>query len=114
MMKIFVSSPYGAVFKEVKDEKLAREIALKMARAGARAVLEMGHLPLSPVLAFDGVYDEKTQRELAIAHSLEALKWCDGIMSVRSPLSAFSKGMILEEDLARRCGKVKFEFEFKG
>lgn len=108
-MIVFVSSAYKAIFDKVKDKERARELALKHARAGARKVLEMGHIPLSPVLAFDGVYDEARQRDLALAHSLQALQFCEGILIVRDEFSSFSEGMILEEDLAKQLQKKMFE-----
>lgn len=112
-MIIFVSSAYGAVFEKVKDKKEALNIALKHARSGARKVLEMGHIPLSPVLAFNGVYDEATQRELAISDSLVALKFCDAVLIVRDEFSANSMGMILEEDLAKNLQKPIYELDLK-
>lgn len=108
-MFVFVSSPYGAIMEVIDDKDKARELALKHARAGARKVLEMGHIPLSPVLAFDGVYDEQSQRELAISDSLKTLNWCEGVLFVRSEFSPFSTGMVLEEEWAKKLQKQIFE-----
>lgn len=108
-MIVFVSSPYAAILDAFEDKEQAKKLVLAHARAGARKVLEMGHIPLSPVLAFEGVYDEGTQRELAIAHSLTALKWCEGVLFVRSEYSPFSTGMVLEEEWAKKLEKTSFE-----
>ena len=112
-MVVYVSSPYAAFLKEFGEIE-GRVKALKIARAGCRKVLEMGHLPLSPVLACDGVYDEATQRNEALNYSLEMLKWCDGVLFVRCAFSALSVGMILEENLANELKKPIQEFEFLG
>lgn len=112
-MIVFISSPYGAVFEDIADEKSALETALKIARAGARKALDMGHIPFSPVLAFNGVYDELSERNKAIKDSLESLKWCDGVMFVNSKYSQMSAGMVLERDLAEKLNKPLIEFHFK-
>ena len=95
----------------IDDKQKAREVALKHARAGARKVLEMGHIPLSPVLAFDRVYSEQSQRELAISDSLTMLNWCEGVLFVRSEFSPYSQGMVLEEEWAKKLQKQMFEFQ---
>ena len=112
-MIVFISSPYGAVFEEVKDEGQALETALKIARAGARKALEMGHIPLSPVLAFNGVYSESEERQRAIKDSLACLKWCDGVMFVNCKFSQMSAGMVLERDLAKKLDKPTIEFHYE-
>ena len=112
-MIVFISSPYGAVFEEVKDEGKALETALKIARAGARKALEMGHIPLSPVLAFNGVYSEAEERQRAIKDSLACLKWCDGVMFVSCKYSQMSAGMVLERDLAKKLDKPTIEFHYE-
>lgn len=110
---VFVSSPYAAVFEAIKDEKKALETALKIARAGARKALDMGHIPFSPVLAFNGVYSESEERQRAIKDSLTCLKWCDGVLFVDSEFSQMSAGMVLERDLAERLDKPLIEFHYE-
>lgn len=110
-MFIYVSSPYASVLEAFDDKKAGREFAIKIARAGCRRVLEMGHLPLSPVLSCDGVYDEETQRNLALNYSLEMLKFCQGALFVRCEFSLSSLGMILERSRAEELGKACVDFE---
>lgn len=104
-MVIFVSSPYAAVLEEIEDKSVARETILNLARKGCEKVLEQGHIPISPVLCFDGLLDERSQRDEAIEMSLALVKFCDGFLAVKSRYSKFSAGMIIECDLARRLKK---------
>lgn len=108
-MMIFVSSPYAAVLSSIKDEAEALSTITSLALDGCRAVVDMGYIPLSPVLAFEGVYDERTQRDCAIGASLEMLKKCDAIYIVRSPYNEYSQGMILEKELATRLNMLIYE-----
>ena len=110
-MIVFISSPYASILENFEDKEKSRELVFKHARAGARKILEMGHIPFSPVLAFEGVYDEKTQRELAISDSLSMLRRCDGVLFVRSEFSPFSAGMVLEEEWAKKLQKQIFELQ---
>lgn len=108
-MVVFVSSPYAAVLSSIKDEAEALSVITSLALSGCKVVVEMGYIPLSPVLSFEGVYNERTQREEAIGASLALLKKCDAIYIVRSPYNEFSQGMILEKELATRLNMLIYE-----
>lgn len=108
-MIVFVSSPYGAVLSSIKDEAEAQGVITSLALKGCKAVAEMGYIPLSPVLNFEGVYDEHTQRDEAIGASLALLKKCDAIYIVDSPYNEYSQGMILEQELASRLNMIVYE-----
>ena len=71
---------------------------------GCLAVKEMGHIPISPILAFDGVYDEFTERE-NIDQACEALLLaCDFIYVVDTPYNERSKGIARELEIAAKNG----------
>lgn len=108
-MIVFVSSPYAAVLSSIKSENEALGVINSLAVSGAKAVVDMGYIPLSPVLAFKGVFDERTQRDKAISASLAMLKKCEAIYIVRSPYNEFSQGMILEKELALSLNMCIYE-----
>lgn len=103
-MFIFVSSPYKAVLDMVEDKNKAEEIVINLALEGCKVVRDMGYIPLSPVLAFSGVYDETKERNEALKASLSLLRLCDGILLVESEYSKHSNGMVLEKHLAKELG----------
>lgn len=108
-MVIYVSSPYKAVLESIEDKQEAQEKIISYALQGAAAIKEMGYTPLSPVLCFEGVYQEESERELALKGSLELLKVCDGVLFVSTPYSSLSSGMALELESAKKLGIQIYE-----
>ena len=103
MKKVYVASPVRQVLEDdALDDNLA--IAKGMALSGCLAVKGMGMLPVSPILAFDGVYDEFTERE-SIDVACEALLLaCDFIYVVDTPYNEQSKGITRELEIAYKNG----------
>ncbi len=99
-IKVFISSPYAS---------LSVEAARAEARFVAKKVASMGYVPVSPVLCFDGVYEEATQREEALKASLELLESCDYICFSKHFFADSSKGMDMERLHALKEGVPELE-----
>jgi len=101
--KVYVASPVRPVLEDdALDDNLA--IAKGMALSGCLTVKGMGMLPVSPILTFDGVYDEFIERE-TIDKACEALLLvCDAIYVVPTPYNAQSKGIAQELEIAKKNG----------
>ncbi|WP_334095590.1 hypothetical protein [Helicobacter typhlonius] len=108
-MVIYVSSPYKAVLNAVNDSAEAKSLIIGYAIKGAQIIKEMGYTPLSPVLNFEGVYEEESEREVILKAGLELLKVCDGILIVNTPYSDTSAGMVLELESAKRLNLALYE-----
>lgn len=107
MKKVYVASPVRPVLEFTKihnDIEHGVHIVNIFARSGCKAVKAMGMLPVSPILAFDGVYDEFSERE-TIDKACEALLLaCDFIYVVDTPYNEQSKGIARELDIAAKNG----------
>ena len=103
MKKVYIASPVRPVLEDYNlDDNFA--IAKGLAMSGCLAVKAMGMLPVSPILAFDGIYDEFTERD-EIDKACEALLLaCDFIYVVDTPYNAQSKGIARELESAEKNG----------
>ncbi len=101
-MKVYIASPVRPVWEAEKScEAYALLLIHDYAMDGCLAVKEMGLLPLSPILAFDGVYDEFTERN-QIDEACEALLLsCDAIYVVNTTYNKDSKGIARELEIAK-------------
>lgn len=100
MTKVYIASPVRPVLEDYNiDDNFA--IAKGLAMSGCLAVKEIGMLPVSPILAFDGIYDEFSERE-TIDKACEALLLaCDFIYVVDTPYNEQSKGIARELEIAK-------------
>ncbi|WP_141091282.1 DUF4406 domain-containing protein [Campylobacter concisus] len=105
MRLVYVASPYAA-FKSGKVN--ADFMACMVARDECRKVKEAGYIPLSPVLAFSGVFSEE-QRDEVLKAGLEMLGHCSYVYFSKHPASEFSKGMDIEREYARELGISELE-----
>lgn len=108
----YVASPYGSVKRALEPMdwvSITRAYALK----GAKHAKMMGYLPISPILCFDGVYDEESERLEVLADGLELLRNCQSILEVKTPYSKDSSGMKEELALAKSLGLSHYAIEFK-
>ena len=105
MRLVYVASPYAA-FKSGKVN--ADFMACMVARDECRKVKEAGYIPLSPVLAFSGVFSEE-QRDEVLKAGLEMLSHCSYVYFSKHPASEFSKGMDIEREYARELGISELE-----
>ena len=104
-MKVYVASPVRPI---LEAEKACEAYALLQihdyAMDGCLAVKEMGHIPISPILAFDCVYDEFTERDKIDAACEALLLACDAIYIVPTHYNAQSKGIARELEIAEKNG----------
>ena len=107
-MKVYIASPVRPlleVFKSIGlEEDEAMRIVRGVARDGCLKVKNMGLVPVSPILAFDGVYDEFTERDKIDAACEALLLACDAIYVVPTPYNDLSKGIARELEIAEKNG----------
>ena len=106
--KVYVASPVRYILDTLKGMGFSQEKAMesvqKMALNGCANVKKMGFVPISPILAFNGVYEEYSERE-RIDEACEALLLgCDYIYVVQTPYNDKSKGIARELELAQQYG----------
>ena len=104
MKKVYVASPVRPVFDACMTNGEALQWILGYAKGGCKTVKKMGFLPISPILAFDGVYDEFTEREHIDQACEELLISCDAIYVVQTDYNKESKGIARELEIAQRYG----------
>ncbi|WP_081302510.1 DUF4406 domain-containing protein [Campylobacter fetus] len=112
MRLVYVASPYASI-SVAKDENQRRFYAKKIAVSACKKVIEAGYEPISPVLAFSDIFDEKTDREKVMKACLELLSNCSYIYFANSVYSKNSAGMKMEKRYARELGITELEFEQK-
>lgn len=100
----YVASPYSYLVKE-----FGLNIAIECAKTRCKKALEMGYIPLSSVLAFNGVYGENSEaeRKQALADSLALMNKCDIFFYAERdlPLSEGMRGELKEWE-NRKKGKI--------
>ena len=104
-MKVYVASPVRPVLEQCKeagfDENNAFLQVSWFASQGCKTMKELGHTPLSPILAFDGVYSEYEERERIDQACEELLLSCDAIYVVQTDYNKDSKGIARELEIAK-------------
>lgn len=108
MKKVYVASPVRPLLEAFKNmgvgESEAMRIVRGVARNGCLDVKSMGFVPVSPILAFDGIYSEYKERD-HIDDACEALLLgCDFIYVIQMPYNKDSKGIARELEIAQRYG----------
>ena len=105
-MKVYVASPVRPILEDETIKSPFRQFqkVIAFARLGCEMVKRMGHIPISPILAFDGVYDEFTERDKIDAACEALLLSCDAIYVVPTPYNAQSKGIARELEIAEKNG----------
>ena len=103
--KVYVASPVRPLFETLKrmgqEEDEAMRIVRGVARNGCLDIKNMGFVPVSPILAFDGIYSEYEERE-SIDDACEALLLgCDFIYVIQTPYNKDSKGIAQELEIAK-------------
>lgn len=107
MRLVYVASPYAALRCREEDRNyLARKIAVKE----CKRVIKAGYIPISPVLMFSELFDEKTQRQEVIKAGLELLRGCAYVYFSLHPDARFSEGMKKEREYARELGTTELDF----
>ena len=107
-IKVYVASPVRPILDTLKDMGFSQESAMEPVRAmaihGCEDVKKMGFVPISPILAFNGVYEEYSEREHIDAACEALLLACDYIYVVETPYNDKSKGIARELELAQQYG----------
>lgn len=111
MKKVYIISPYRAVLDRKKPQNFAEYLAIKYARTGCSFIKKLGYVPISPILAFHGVYEEYEERE-TIDQACEAmLLTCDAIHVVHTPYNQYSNGIKRELEIAAQNNIPMIEVE---
>lgn len=100
-MKVYIASPVRPVLDDSIDDYNAFAKVSWFASQGCKTIKELGHIPISPILAFDGVYEEFTERERIDQACEELLLSCDAIYVVNTPYNKDSKGIARELEIAK-------------
>lgn len=102
-MKVYIASPVRPVLEFYKNSTFfdAFEAIKLFAVFGCQAMKELGHTPLSPILAFNGVYSEYEERERIDQACEELLLSCDAIYVVETDYNKDSKGIARELEIAK-------------
>jgi hypothetical protein len=107
---VYVASPVRAVFDRIIYLDEAQKMVITIATNGCRAVRNAGHIPISPVLMFNGVYDEYKDRKAIDAACEAILKLCDEIHVEHSVYTKFSAGIKTELILAKKYGLTEVDY----
>ena len=109
MRMVYVATPYAGLsgVSEKKRPFLARYIA----KNACIRVREAGYIPISPVLAFSGVFSEE-QRDEVLKAGLELLSHCSYVYFYDLHPDAFnSEGMRKEREYARELGISELDLD---
>ena len=105
---VYVASPFRAIACPDRDRLYyAKRIALEE----AKKLKGHGYIPLSPVLLFDGIYNEQKERELALKAGLALLETCDYIYVSTHRDSKNSEGIKAELEHAEKLGIIELKLE---
>ena len=102
MKLVYVASPHSKVPANWKAFTIAKEACLK--------VKQEGYTPISPVLAFSGVYTEEKREEVMDACACLLCK-CDLIYVAPSPFTEKSEGIKQELKWAKELGIERLRLE---
>ena len=100
MKNVYIISPYRAVLDHKEPRSFAEYLAIKYARTGCSFIKKLGYVPISPILAFQGIYEEYEERETIDKACEIMLLACDAIHVVKTPYNEFSKGIKRELEIA--------------
>jgi len=100
MKKVYIISPYRAVLDHHEPRSYAEHLAEKFARNGSHFIKQLGYFPISPILAFKGIYDEYKERSVIDQACAALLLSCDAIYIVNTPFNQYSKGIKRELEIA--------------
>lgn len=100
---VYVASPYSGL-----DQAKAFELAVE----ASREIKEAGFVPVNPIMLFDGIYNEDTEREAALKAGLKVLESCDYIYI--NKINGYwedSEGIKAELEMARKKGIYEIEWQ---
>lgn len=107
----FISSPYAAVLRHIQDKQYANHFIKSYARFGCKKALDNQFVPFSPVLTFEGIFDEN-QRDLIMQHCFEIISKSQVLYVVKTGYFHLSSGMQDEIAYAKSLNLPIMEIEF--
>ena len=111
---VFISSPYLAVLQNITDKQYAMSLIRQYARFGCKKAMQNKAVPFSPILTFEGLFDEESQRDLIMDSCFEALSKCEALYVIKTGYFSLSKGMQDEIAYARSIRLPIIEFDYEG
>lgn len=104
---VYVATPYtGLRCSEISR----RAMVLNIARDECKKIKKAGYTPVSPVLLWDGVYDESADRDEVIRAGISLMEVCNYCYFSKHPDAQFSGGMKLEKEYALKIGLTELDF----
>jgi hypothetical protein len=109
---VYVASPVRPILESstYPDNWHAWTAIKQFALQATKKVKAAGHIPISPILAFSGVFDEYTEREKIEAACFVLLMACDELYVSPSHFSQFSAGIKLEREWAQAAGMQEVDY----
>ncbi|AQW85459.1 hypothetical protein CPIN18021_1075 [Campylobacter pinnipediorum subsp. caledonicus] len=105
---VYVATPYAGLGL---DKIGTSVVGVKLAKDTCKMIKDAGYVPISPVLCFDGVYDELKDRDDVMQNCLYFMSLCDYVYFSSHPASKNSKGMKRERQEASRIGLTELSFD---
>jgi hypothetical protein len=109
---VYVASPVRPILESsiYPDNYHAWTAIKQFALQATKKVKAAGHIPISPILAFSGVFDEYAEREKIEAACYALLNVCDELYVSPCYFSQFSSGVKLEREWAQAAGVPEVEY----
>ncbi|MDR1008045.1 MAG: DUF4406 domain-containing protein [Campylobacteraceae bacterium] len=108
---VYIASPVRAVVERFSvDICEGFKEAKRMATFAAIRVKKAGHVPISPVLMFDGVYEEYFDRAQIMEACAALVAICDEIYVVDNKYTKYSDGIKKELEIAKQCGLTQVDY----
>lgn len=105
----YIATPV-AFFFIGRTPKSALNTAITHAKMVSKKAKEMGYIPLSLPMSFLKIYDEQTERDMALRDCLSVLKKCDVFFYLQKDLP-LSVGMSNELEMAQDLGMEIIEIK---
>jgi hypothetical protein len=108
---VYIASPVRAILERIMYLDDAYRVVTETAKEAAKIVKAAGHIPVSPVLMWFGVFDDYKDRNELIANCRTLLKLCDEIYVSTSKYSKFSVGIKQELVWAKEFGIPQVQYK---
>ncbi|MDR0408678.1 MAG: DUF4406 domain-containing protein [Campylobacteraceae bacterium] len=108
---VYIASPVRAILDRMMHIDDAHKEIIGAATEAAKIVKRAGHIPVSPVLLWFGVFNDYTDRKLLMRNCLALLKLCDELYVSKSKYTKFSEGIKIEIEWAKELGITEVQYE---
>ncbi|AQW80773.1 DUF1937 family protein [Campylobacter pinnipediorum] len=105
---VYVATPYAALGLDKNSTSI---VATRLAKDTCRIIKDAGYTPISPVLCFDGIYDEAKDREKVMKNCLDLMELCNYVYFSQHPASRNSAEMKIEKEQASKIGLTELSFD---